>query len=165
MDNNQRNIDLLVSMRLCEFWGIKSIVPLATLSEIFSCCRIVIPSRRLNMRRGHSPLDCGTESIRPVAFRAEAGKSHRMLTGGSLGSHSHASGPPSLPPRPPGGFDEHQDCSARASIALQRLPCTLTCGFEVVAGLDDAVCHALLGLFQIRARVVAFFVAHFAVNF
>jgi len=57
-------------------------------------------SRRMDTRLGHSPLDCGTEALRPVSFRSGSWKPFWMLTGGSLGSHSHASGPPSLPPRP-----------------------------------------------------------------
>jgi len=41
-----------------------------------------------------------------------------MLTGGSLGSRSHASDPPSLPPRPPSGSDGHDESFATGSRYL-----------------------------------------------
>ena len=41
-------------------------------------------SRRMNTRQGHLPLDCGTKSLRPVAFSAEAWKPLHPLNWGAV---------------------------------------------------------------------------------
>ena len=64
-----------------------------------SAIRPATPSRRMDTRRGHSPLELGIEVLRLVSFRSGYWKPFWMLTGDSLKAASHAS-PPSLLPRP-----------------------------------------------------------------
>jgi len=64
--------------REAEFWEDRQ--GLGRLKEPY---RMTIPSRRLDTRRGHSPLEFGSKALRPVSFLAGDWKPFRMLTGGN----------------------------------------------------------------------------------
>jgi len=76
--------------------------------QIFSSHRMAIPSRRLDTRRGHSPLAPHGWRCGLFRFAAELGNPCILWTGGCSAPTRMRVGPAACP-QTPSGFDERAD--------------------------------------------------------